>query len=268
MTADALAIKDFSAGYPHRPVIRGLSLPPLQPGAITALVGPNGAGKSTLLRAWAGLVSSSGSMQLGGVELADTSLGERLTHLSFMPQTLPQRVGLTLLETVINAFKVSAAGSMLSTAEVHRRAMEVMERIGIAHLALERLDRMSGGQRQLASLAQALVREPKVLLLDEPTSALDLRYQVLVMGLVHDFAREGKIVIVVLHDLNLAVRWAERVIVLHEGSAYAVGPPAEAITPELLAHVYGVQARVERCSKGRVQILVDAAMPPPAGTPS
>jgi iron complex transport system ATP-binding protein len=256
-----LLVSGFSAGYRQRPVVRDLTLPPIEPGGITALVGPNGAGKSTLLRAWAGLIGSSGVLRLGEVDLSAASLAERFNHLSFMPQTLPQRVGLTLLETVINAFKVSASGTLMSRADVHDRSMAVLERIGIAHLALERLDRMSGGQRQLASLAQALVRQPKVLLLDEPTSALDLRYQILVMSLIHDFALEGRIVVVVLHDLNLAVQWAKQVVVLNRGAAFAVGAPAAAVTPQVLSEVYGVDARVETCSRGQVRVYVDAARP-------
>lgn len=257
----ALTVSGFSAGYRHRPIIRNLTLPPIEPGGVTALVGPNGAGKSTLLRAWAGLIASTGALRIGTVDLSAASLAERFNHLSFMPQTLPQRVGLTLLETVINAFKVSAIGASRSREDVHARSMAVLERIGIAHLALERLDRMSGGQRQLASLAQALVREPKILLLDEPTSALDLRYQMLVMSLIRDFAVEGRVVVVVLHDLNLAVQWARQVVVLDQGAVFAVGSPAEAVTPAVLSQVYGVEARVETCSRGQVRVYVDSARP-------
>ena len=140
---------------------------------------------------------------------------------------------------------------------MEHRAIATLERIGIGDLALTPLDHLSGGERQLASLAQAVVREPALLLLDEPTSALDLRHQVVVMQLVHELAAEGRIVVVVLHDLNLAVRWAGHVVVLDHGTPAAVGHPVDAITPDVLARVYGVHARIERVANGRPQIVVD-----------
>lgn len=252
-----LSISNYSAGYRNRKVITSLTVPPIPSSVVTALAGPNGAGKSTLLRSLAGLLPATGSVRLGEMELLEMSLAERTRHVSFMPQSLPQRVALTVLETVISALRASPLAEYTGSTQIHQRAMGILEQIGIADLALERLDRLSGGQRQLASLAQAMVREPKLLLLDEPTSSLDLRHQVLVMRLIHEFAAGGRIAVVVLHDLNLAVRWAENVVVLSGGALDVAGSPVTAITPELLARVYRVEARVEPCSRGRIQILVD-----------
>jgi iron complex transport system ATP-binding protein len=257
MTGD-LHVRDFSAGYSHRKVLSHLRLDPIRPGHITSLVGPNGAGKSTLLRAIGGLMPSEGSLRLGDRDLSHAPLAERTRYISFMPQVLPQPVALTVLETTMNALMVAPrSGARPSLHDAHLRSMAVLERIGIADIALERLDRLSGGQRQLASLAQAIVREPELLLLDEPTSALDLRHQVLVMSLVRDFAREGRIAIVVLHDLNLAARWSEHIVVLRKGQVHVAGSPEVAFTPQMLGDVYQVEARVEPCSLGSVQILVD-----------
>lgn len=254
----SLEIRDFSAGYSHRKILSHLSLQPMFPGQVTALVGPNGAGKSTLLRSIAGLLPSQGTLLLGGRDLSHASLADRTRYISFMPQALPQPVALTVLEASMNALMVSPQRSDRQTLhDAHLRSMEVLERIGIADIALERLDRLSGGQRQLASLAQAIVRNPELLLLDEPTSALDLRHQVLVMSLVRDFARSGRIAIVVLHDLNLAARWSDHVVVLQKGAVHIAGSPAEAFTPRVLGDVYQVEARVEPCSLGSVQVLVD-----------
>lgn len=122
---------------------------------------------------------------------------------------------------------------------------------------MEQLRRLSGGQRQLVSLAQAVIREPRVLLLDEPTSALDLRHQTQVMGLVRELASEGKVVVIVLHDLNLAARWADHIVVLSNGAVAAQGNPETAITVDMLAGVYGVEAVVERSSLGHPQICVE-----------
>lgn len=258
-----LVIEEYSAGYRGRKVVDRLTVPPIEPGIVTALVGPNGAGKSTLLRSIAGLQPGKGSVKLNDLDLAHLPLAERTKHVSFMPQALPQRVALTVLEAVLSALRVSPmADRTRGASQLHRRAMAVLDRIGIANVAMERLDRLSGGQRQLASLAQAIVREPKLLLLDEPTSSLDLRHQVLVMSLIRQFAAEGRIVIVVLHDLNLAARWAGGVVVLNGGKLDTAGQPEEAITSDVLARVYGVKARVESCSAGRIQVLVDGPLDP------
>lgn len=253
-----LAISDVSVGYPGRPVVEHLSLAPLPPGSMTAIVGPNAAGKSTLLRGLAGLLSAKGSMRLGEIELAGADRMVRARHVGFMPQTLPAGARLNALEAVIAALAVNAVdGAGAAKADLHRRAMAMLERLGIGGLALEPLDALSGGQRQLVGLAQAVVREPSILLLDEPTSALDLHHQVRVMEVVREIADQGVVVIAVLHDLTLAARWADRLVVIGQGRLVADGAPAEVLTPGLLAEVYGVVARIEPCSAGRLQVIVD-----------
>ncbi|RAI38687.1 ABC transporter ATP-binding protein [Rhodoplanes roseus] len=268
-TADALTVERLSAGYPGRPVIRDLVLPPLPGGAVTALVGPNAAGKSTLLKAFAGLVKAAGRVTFGDHDLLRLPLAARADLIGFMPQSLPQGVALSVLESVIAAFEASRPGA-LAGADAARRAITTLDRLGIADLALDTLDRLSGGQRQLVSLAQALVREPRLLLLDEPTSALDLRHQVTVMEAVRALAAEGRIVVVVLHDLNLAARWADRVVVLDHGRAVAVGTPAQALTSATLADVWGVAARITLGPNGVPHVVVEGALdapPVPAAAP-
>lgn len=256
--SEAFVVDGLSVGYPGRPVVEGLSLAPIPPGSVTAIVGPNAAGKSTLLRGLAGLLPVTGSIRLGPAELAGAARRERARQVGFMPQALPADARLNVLETVIAALAVNAFdGPARSRIETRRRALAVLERLGIGSLALEPLDALSGGQRQLISLAQAIVREPAVLLLDEPTSALDLHHQVQVMRIVRDLADTGVIVVAVLHDLALAARWADRLIVLGRGACLAEGPPEGVLTPRLLAEVYGIVARVEPCSGGTLQIIVD-----------
>ena len=258
----SLHVEAVSVGYGRRRVIEELTLRPLPPGTLTALVGPNGAGKSTLLRALAGLVPAKGQVRLGELALGGLAVGERARHVAFMPQGLPQGVALTVLETLVGALKaVPPASGALSDAQAAERGLLLLERLGIAGLALRGLDRLSGGQRQLAGLAQALVREPAVLLLDEPTSALDLRFQLSVMRLVRDTVLErGLVGVVVLHDLALAARFADRVAVLHDGALWADDAPERTLTPDMLAAVYGVAGRVERCSRGGLTVLADAPL--------
>ena len=262
MSPAAFRVEDLQAGYGKRAIVRDLSFGPLQGGSITALVGPNAAGKSTFLRAIAGLIPARGRVWLDGDDLLTIRAPARARRLAFMPQALPTGVALNVLESVIHARRASAGG-LFSENAAAETALAMLKHLGIAPLALEGLDRLSGGQKQLVSLAQALVRQPRLLLLDEPTSALDLRYQVEVMATLRTFAATtGAAVLIVLHDLALAARWAEQIILMSAGRIYTAGAPAVAITPQSLADVYKVDARVETCSRGTLQLLVDGSLQP------
>lgn len=258
--SQSLIIEGLSAGYGKRRIIRDLSVDPIQPGRVTALVGPNAAGKSTLLRAIAGLIPSEGTLRLGDLDLTRISHVERSRHITFMPQTMPQGVSLSVIEVVLSALKASPVSGKKSSEEIYNRATEVLAQIGIIDLGLRKLNELSGGQRQMVSLAQVVARDPRVLLLDEPTSALDLRHQVKVMRLAHSLAEEGRSVVVVLHDLSMAARWAQQVVVLQNGAVVAQGSPAQAITTQILSDVYGVTGRIETCALGRLNVLVDEAI--------
>lgn len=251
LTVEALTVR-----YGDRTILRDLSLQPLHAGHVTSLVGPNGAGKSTLLRAVAGLLPATGQVRLGDVVLSGLSVAERARHVAYMPQTLPHDVALTVLETVIAALEASPSAVGAQRAE--QRALAALERVGAQDLALKRLDRLSGGQRQIAGLAQAIVREPRVLLLDEPTSALDLRHQLEVFRLAQAYARDNAaVVVIVLHDLQAAARVSDHMVVLTQGRVRVEGAPNVAITPTTLADVWQVRARVEPCQQGQIQVMVD-----------
>lgn len=256
-----LQVTALQVAYKRRVVLHGIDLPAFEPGQIIALVGPNGAGKSTLLRALAGLLPATGQIHLGALDLRLCSRRERAAVLGFMPQTLPEGIELSVLETLMGALR---GGDPLavhgSPALQEQRCWATLERLGIVHLGLQPLDKLSGGQRQMVSLAQAVIRKPQLLLLDEPTSALDLRYQNDVMQMVRGLADEGRIVVVVLHDLALAARWADRIVVLQDGRLHTAGTPEQCLTPAMLAQVYRVQARIERCSRQRVLVHVDGSL--------
>ena len=249
-----LTLSSLTSGYPKRPVIREFTLGGIRSGEITALVGPNAAGKSTLLRSLAGLLPAAGEAQLGGQDLLKLSTRARSDVMGFMPQSVPQGTGLTVLEGMLGALHVAGqAGNRTFVA----KAVGVLSEVGIADLALRPLHALSGGQRQLASLAQAIVRRPPLLLLDEPTSALDLRHQFDVMSMVRSYVEDGRIAVVVLHDLTFAARWADRIVVMKNGALHVAGSPQDAITADMLASVYGVEARVQRCERGFLQVMVD-----------
>lgn len=256
MKLESLHINTLVASHGRKRIIDELNLAPIKAGTITALVGPNGAGKSTLLRAIAGLVDVRGSIRLGDCELSVLTPAERAKHVTFMPQSLPQKVELTVLECVMVAFAASHSSRAKPDVDICAHAIAVLDRLGITDLAMEPVSRLSGGQRQMTALAQAVIRDPDIILLDEPTSALDLRHQETVMEAARMLAKQGKIVLVVLHDLAFAARWTDRVIVLADGGKVADGRPEEVITPDLLKQVYGVHAQISISSRGRVQIEV------------
>ena len=251
----SLLIDDVAVSYGARQILHGVSLPELPAGSLVALVGPNGAGKSTLLRALAGLERMKGSLSLDGQDVTRLSFAERSRRLAYMPQQLPPGIALGVLESIVAALRVSGSQDLLGS------AYEALRQLGIEALAERSLDSLSGGQRQLVALAQLMARNPQVLLLDEPTSALDLHYQLRVMGAVRERVVAHRLLAVaVLHDINLAASHADWLVVLRGGRVVACGAPEEVLQPELLAEVYGVEARVERCSQGRLQVLVDRAL--------
>jgi iron complex transport system ATP-binding protein len=262
---DALRLTRLTAGYGKRDVITDLTLPPLRPGEIVALLGPNGCGKSTLLKALAGILPlHGGAVLLGADDLARMDMAERARRVAYLPQEFPAAVHLRVLESILVA--AHAHGGLRQRADPGA-ADTLLKRLDIAGLAMRFLDELSGGQRQLAGLAQALVRNPRVLLLDEPLSALDLSHQLTVMALLRRETEMRRLItVVVLHDLNVALRHADRVVMLHDGRVAADGAPMEAVDPPALARVYGVRARVERCSQGIAHVMVDGLLASGAAT--
>ncbi|MGS1118216.1 ABC transporter ATP-binding protein [Castellaniella sp. UC4442_H9] len=255
-----LEIRHLSVGYARHPVIRSLSAGPLPSGRIIALLGPNGSGKSTLLKALAGLLRpSSGQILLGGADIARGSPAHRARQVAYLPQSLPAAVHLRVLESVLVAAHVPEPAGGVPDAGA---AADVLHRLGIAPLAMRYLDELSGGQKQLVGLAQALIRQPRMLLLDEPLSALDLHHQWHVMDVLARETRQHELTtLVVLHDLNMALQRSDEVLLIHEGNLVAHGAPAVVITPGVLADVYQIKARVETGSQGFPHILIDSLLP-------
>ena len=252
---DGLLIRDLHTGYRKKNIIEGLTTPLLPRGKITALLGPNGSGKSTLLRALADLNPAEGSIELNGENLMHLSGAERAQKVVYLPQSLPAGVHLHALESVMVARRASGYQQQ---GNAEQEAFAILDKLGVAHLAMSFLDQLSGGQKQLIGLAQSLIRQPDLLLLDEPLSALDLNYQFHVMDIVARETRLRNIVtLVVIHDINIALRHAEYVTMLKNGALIASGRPDEVVTPANLATVYGVEGRVEYCSQGLPHVVVD-----------
>lgn len=243
-----LRVEALSFAYADAPVLRGVSFG-APPAGVTALIGPNAAGKSTLFKCIAGLLAGRGKVEVDGRPLAAMDRAEVNRTVAYLPQENPTAAVLTVFEAVLLARQ--HAGSWRVADDDLTRVAAALEDLGIADLALRYLNELSGGQKQLVSIAQALVRAPRVLLMDEPTSSLDLQRQLEVLGLIRRIARErGVTVVVALHDLNLAARHADRVLVLDGGVLRAAGSPADVLTPATILDVYGVEARVDLDAEG------------------
>lgn len=253
-----LSIEDLTVRYGNHTVIAGLTLPVLADGLLIGVLGANGAGKSSLLRTLAGLHPCGGGVHLNGVAMCDRHLHDRGGRVGYLPQMLPQLTTLVAYEAVLSALRAVRQDIRANEAEAETEA--IFTRLGIRHMAMQPMNKLSGGQRQMVGLAQVLVGAPDVILLDEPTSALDLRWQMTVFDIVRDAlsARSG-VALIALHDINLAMRHCDRLLVLGEGRLLAYGTPEEAMTPETLRCAYGVEGRIETCSQGRPYLIADTA---------
>ncbi|PAT09020.1 ABC transporter ATP-binding protein [Corynebacterium hadale] len=232
---------DLTVQYGRNTIIDAMSFAPLDGGKVVGLLGPNAAGKSTLVKTLAGVkkaASGSCTVTIDGQEVKDK---DRPNHVGYVPQDLLSGASLTAFESIM----ISANHGGSTSGDPVDATARVMQRLNISHLADRMITAMSGGQRQLVGIAQMLVREPSILLLDEPTSALDLRHQVEVLRLIREeIAGTNKLAIVAIHDLNLAARYCDELLVMKAGQRVTQGAPTEVLTPDLLDEVYGIRAKI------------------------
>lgn len=244
----------------------------ISPGEILGVIGPNGSGKSTLVRALGGLrTPDTGEVLLDGRGLHTVSRRERGRAIALVPQETHVSFPLTVRELVLlgrsphtGAFGWESAHDL----DVARRAME---RTDVAALSHRPIDELSGGERQRAVLARALAQEPRALLLDEPTTYLDLRHTVLLLDLVRTLCKEESLtVVLVLHDLNLAGMYCDRLALLSEGRLHSYGGPADVLVYKDLCEVYGTDLYVAPNDlTGQIVVLpLPARLKGPAGGPS
>lgn len=218
------------------------------PGELLGVVGPNSAGKSTLLRLLSKvIVPQHGRILIGGRDVARLSRLELARSLAVVPQEFSVAFPFSVAEVVLMGRYPHAAVGSWASGRDRAVAEAAMQATGILALAARRVDELSGGERQLVSIARALAQEPSVLLLDEPTTHLDLRHQRTVLEILLAHHREGRqTTILVSHDLNLAAECCDRILLLVEGRVRVFGAPEEVITEEHLASAYGCPVEVER----------------------
>jgi iron complex transport system ATP-binding protein len=237
-----LTAKGLGVRLAGRVVLNDVSLA-LSPGHLVALVGPNGAGKTTLLRALAGLIPSEGEIEIGGERLSSLPLRERAKRFGYLPQGHVVHWPLPARDIVaLGRYPHGATDPGRLSAKDAEAVLRAMQATDVMEFAERRVTELSGGERSRVALARVLAVEAPIVLADEPTASLDPRYQLDVMKNLRDVADAGVLVIVVTHDLGLAARFADTVLVMADGRLLAQAPPAEALSDRIMADVFRVEA--------------------------
>ena len=251
----SLAVRNLTFAYTRgHPVLHDINFDVAPEDRLVALIGPNAAGKSTLFRCIAGMFHlPAGTIFLDDEDLSSSSRRVWSNRICYMPQSTATTAALTVFDVVLIARK-HLQGRRISTDDVD--AIEnLLAKLGIEHLAEKYVGDLSGGQQQMVSIAQALVRNPDIFLLDEPTSALDLKNQLEIMSVIRAATIERNITtIVALHDLNLAARFADRFILLREGEVAETGTPADILRSASAEATYGVKLELFNSADGSVVV--------------
>jgi iron complex transport system ATP-binding protein len=237
-----LTAKGIGVRLAGRVVLKDVSLS-LSPGHLVALVGPNGAGKTTLLRALAGLIPSEGEIEIGGQTLSSLPLRERAKRFGYLPQGHVVHWPLPARDIVaLGRYPHGATDPARLSPKDADAVLRAMQAVDVMEFSDRRVTELSGGERSRVALARALAVEAPVILADEPTASLDPRHQIDVMKNLRATADRGVLVIVVTHDLGLAARFADHMLVLREGRLVSQGAPAEALSEQVMADVIRISA--------------------------
>ncbi len=240
-----LAVEGVTVGYDDRVVVHDMTLA-VPPGAVTAIVGANGCGKSTLLRAMARLLRArTGRVLLDGTPVDAMPSREVATVLGLLPQSPVCPEGIAVADLVGRGRYPHQGWFRRWTAQDDAIVEQALTATDILDLADRPVDELSGGQRQRVWIAMALAQQTDILLLDEPTTFLDVAHQVEVLDLLVDLNRDhGTTIVMVLHDLNLAARYADHLVAMTDGRLYAQGSPTDVVTETMVRDVFGMAARV------------------------
>ncbi|RSO06617.1 Fe(3+)-dicitrate ABC transporter ATP-binding protein [Streptomyces sp. WAC 06783] len=254
-----LRVEQLTAGYAGHPVVDRVDLT-VESGTVVAVVGPNGCGKSTLLRCLARLHEpESGRVFAGDADVWRLKQREAAHRIALLPQS-PQAPEAVTVAGLVRYGRHPHQGLFRQWSREDERAVtRALEQTGTSALAGRRLDQLSGGQRQRCWLAMALAQETPVVLLDEPTSALDIGHAVEVLDLVREVAAGGRTIVMVVHDLAAAARYADTVVAMRSGRVVAAGPPREIIDAALVKELYGVDAEILAAPSDGSPVVVPTA---------
>lgn len=235
--------RDLGVRYGQTPVWSHINLSLTEPGLVS-IIGPNGVGKSTFMYCVNKQLSpDEGTMLLDDVDVETIKYKEIAKKIAYVPQASGETFAMTVMDTVLmGRYPHSGFNYSESDLEIAANCIKLM---GISDLAMRNFNELSAGQHQRVMIARGLAQQPDVLMLDEPTSNLDIFHQIHVMQMLKDIAHEKKItVLIICHDLNVASRFSDRIIILHKGAVFADGVPNDIITADTISDVYGVRTDV------------------------
>ncbi|MBR3476091.1 MAG: ABC transporter ATP-binding protein [Candidatus Methanomethylophilaceae archaeon] len=252
-----LKIKDVSFSYSSVPVLHDVSFE-LGGNELVSILGPNGVGKSTLIHCINKILApTSGAVLIDGKDVSEIKLKELAKQIGYVPYSANDSFPLSVIDTVmIGRHPHSKWGTLDKDLDI---VYDTLRMLGISHLAMRPFNELSAGQHQKVMLARGLVQEPEILLLDEPTSNLDVRHQLDVTKMLKRLSREKNILILMIsHDINIAAKYSDKIILMHKGSVFDMGEPNKVITAENLRTVYGVTAEITKDDDAPHVILKDA----------
>jgi iron complex transport system ATP-binding protein len=248
-----LEISNLSFAYGSQSILKNINLT-FRRGKMTAVIGPNATGKSTLLKCICGILQGQGDILIDGKNLNLLKPQDSANQISYLSQEGCGKAVLSVFEVVLLG-RVHSLSLTVNDKEVNY-VLKILRQLGIEELAARNICELSGGQRQMVFIAQALVREPSILLLDEPTNSLDLHRELEMLELIKELTITRNLTTVVtLHQLDMAARYADEIVVLSEGEVYAAGQPAAVLTPVMLRTVYQVNAAVHQASDGVPHVM-------------
>jgi iron complex transport system ATP-binding protein len=223
-------------------------------GEMLGIVGPNGSGKSTLIKCVNRILKTKqNTVLIDGVDSSKFDLKELSRIMGYVPQSSTSAFPFTVFDVVMMGRKPYIHWSV--SENDGQIVADMLEFLGISHLAMRHFNELSGGEQQKVIIARALAQKPQLMLLDEPTSSLDIKHQLEILSLLKSIsATKERSVVVTLHDLNLASRFCDRLLMLQKGCIYAVGTPEEVLTEENIEAVYGIKAKVSSSVIGKPQI--------------
>lgn len=246
MEPSVLEARDLRLSYAAHTIVDGLSLS-IPPGGFTVIVGPNGCGKSTLLRAFGRMiVPRAGTVHIDGVDLAAMRTKQIARRIALLPQAPLTPGAITVADLVARGRNPHQSLLRQWSVEDERAVDEALQEVGMREHADRLVEELSGGQRQRVWIAMTLAQQTPVLLLDEPTTYLDIAHQVDVLDLCSRLHASGRTLVAVLHDLNLAARYASHIVAMRDGAVVAAGTPDAVLTPETLRSVFDLEALVLR----------------------
>ena len=252
----SISIQNMGFSYGKHEVLHNVNAE-IPDGCLVNVLGPNGAGKSTLFRCILGLQNGySGTISVNGKDMRKLSVKERAREISYIPQSHSPVYDYEVMDVVLMATG-NDLGMLRTPGRSHMlRAYEALERIGISDLAHRTYTQISGGEQQLVLVARALAQNSKTIIMDEPTSALDYGNTVRVLSCVKQLAREGLSIVQSTHQPDQAFLYADKTMVIYEGSVAAYGSPNDVITKELVSKIYGIDVEVNSLYDDRVRVCV------------